>query len=84
MKLLMQPTFNPWLGYFDLIDKVDKFIFLDTVQLDQHNWQTRNKLKIQDKEFMFSIPVKNSLKQFINKYFDKFWSFDFREKLLKR
>ena len=28
----MQPTFFPWLGYFDLIDTADKFVFYDDVQ----------------------------------------------------
>ena len=87
MKLaIMQPTFNPWLGYFDLIDKVDKFIFLDTVQLDQHSWQTRNKLKVQDKEFMFSIPIKKTQTRsnlLIKDTLINFDQFDFREKLLK-
>ena len=54
---IMQPTFNPWLGYFDLIDYVDKFIFLDTVQLTRRSWQVRNKLKINDKEHMFTLPL---------------------------
>lgn len=54
---IMQPTFNPWLGYFDLIDYVDEFIFLDTVQLNQQSWQTRNKIKVQNKELMFSLPI---------------------------
>jgi len=82
----MQPTFNPWLGYFDLINKVDKFIFLDTVQLNQQSWQTRNKLKVSNKEYMVSIPIEKSSSKFellikdvnINK------SFTFqRKKLLK-
>lgn len=30
---IMQPTYIPWLGYFDLIDSVDKFVFLDDVKL---------------------------------------------------
>ena len=54
---IMQPTFNPWLGYFDLIDYVDKFIFLDTVQLSRRSWQVRNKLKINDREYMFTLPL---------------------------
>lgn len=82
----MQPTFNPWIGYFDLIDFVDKFIFLDTVQLNQQSWQTRNKIKAQDKELMISIPIqknktKNSL--FIKDTLIDFRKFDFRKKLLK-
>lgn len=59
MKLaIMQPTFNPWLGYFDLIDYVDEFVFLDTVQLARRSWQVRNRLKINNKEYMFSLPIK--------------------------
>ncbi|AXX93552.1 WbqC family protein [Malaciobacter molluscorum LMG 25693] len=59
MKLaIMQPTFNPWIGYFDLIDYVDEFVFLDTVQLAKRSWQVRNKLKVNNKEYMFSLPIK--------------------------
>ena len=87
MKLaIMQPTFNPWLGYFDLIDSVDKFIFLDTVQLSQQSWQTRNKLKVQDKEFLFSIPIKkNKLNTdlLIKDVLINYDQFDFRSKLAK-
>ena len=41
----MQPTFLPWIGYFDLIDKVDKFVFYDDVQLSKQSWQVRNRIK---------------------------------------
>ncbi len=61
MKLaIMQPTFNPWLGYFDLIDYVDTLIFLDTVQLVKRSWQTRNKLKVNNQEYLFSIPIQKT------------------------
>ena len=59
MKLaIMQPTFNPWLGYFDLINSTDLFIFLNQVQLDRRSWQTRNKLKVNNQEFLVTIPIK--------------------------
>lgn len=83
---IMQPTFNPWLGYFDLIDYVDKFIFLDTVQLNQQSWQTRNKIKIQDKELMISIPTKKNKHKnelLIKDTLIDFRKFDFRKKLLR-
>jgi len=83
---IMQPTFNPWIGYFDLIDYVDCFIFLDTVQLNQQSWQTRNKFKFQGKEFLFSIPiVKSRTKKelLIKDTLIDFRKYDFRKKLFK-
>ncbi len=82
----MQPTFNPWLGYFDLIDYVDEFIFLDTVQLNQQSWQTRNKIKVQNKELMISLPIKkNKIKSelLIKDAMLDFSKFDFRKKLYR-
>ena len=81
---LMQPTFNPWIGYFDLIDYVDEFVFFDTVQLNQQSWQTRNKLKIQSKELLFSIPIlkdKSKKELLIQDSKMNFNKFDFRKKL---
>ena len=87
MKLaIMQPTFNPWIGYFDLIDYVDQFVFLDIVQLNQQSWQTRNKIKIKNNELMFSLPIqKTKLKDelLIKDTLLDFRKFDFRKKLLK-
>lgn len=82
----MQPTFNPWIGYFELIDSVDLFLFLDTVQLSQQSWQTRNKIKVANKEFMFSIPIqKTKTKQelMIHETLLDFRKYDFRKKLSK-
>jgi len=56
----MQPTFNPWMGYFHLILSSDIFVFLDNVQLERRSWQTRNKIKIDNKEFFVTIPIKKS------------------------
>jgi hypothetical protein len=41
---IMQPTFLPWVGYFDLIDQSDEFIFLDNVQFEKQSWQQRNRI----------------------------------------
>jgi len=54
---IMQPTFNPWIGHFDLIDYVDKFIFFDTAQFIRREWQNRNSFKINNQKYMFTIPV---------------------------
>ena len=53
----MQPTFLPWIGYFDLIDKVDKFVFYDDVQLSKRSWQTRNKIRTREGEKLISGPI---------------------------
>lgn len=53
----MQPTYLPWLGYFSLIDKVDKFVFLDSVQLVKRSWQVRNRIKFNDQEVFLTVPV---------------------------
>ncbi|MEO9485822.1 MAG: WbqC family protein [Ekhidna sp.] len=57
---IMQPTFNPWLGYFDLIDQVDCFVFYDDVQLVKRSWQVRNKIKVQGNAHFLSIPIEKT------------------------
>ena len=62
MCTVMQPTFLPWLGYFDLIDSVDFFIFLDNVQIvkkTSNTWDCRNRIKTSQGELFLSFPIKN-------------------------
>ena len=54
---IMQPTYLPWLGYFDLTNRSDIFVFLDTVQLDKRSWQQRNRIKTPNSEIMLTVPV---------------------------
>lgn len=56
---IMQPTFIPWAGYFNLIANSNIFVFLDDVQLERQSWQTRNKLLYNGKISWVSIPVRN-------------------------
>jgi hypothetical protein len=64
---IMQPTFLPWAGYFNLIANVDDFVFLDDVQLEKQSWQTRNRLLIQKQPSFISLPIINyKLEQKIN------------------
>ncbi len=55
---IMQPTYNPWIGYFDLMDKVDIFVFLDNVQLVKRSWQVRNRIKTPQGELFLTIPIR--------------------------
>jgi len=57
---IMQPTYLPWLGYFDMIDQADIFVFLDSVQLAKRTWQVRNRIKTANGELMLTIPIKKT------------------------
>ena len=57
---IMQPTYLPWLGYFDLISNSDIFIILDNVQFDKRSWQQRNRIKSPNGELMLTVPVLSS------------------------
>lgn len=57
---IMQPTYMPWLGYFAMIDQVDEFVFLDSVQLVARSWQVRNKIKYENEEKLLTIPIDKS------------------------
>jgi hypothetical protein len=65
---IMQPTFMPWLGYFNIIKSSDIFVFLDDVQFEKRSWQQRNKILINKKEGYLTIPTisKSRFNQKIN------------------
>jgi len=55
---VMQPTYFPWCGYFDLTDSVDTFVFLDDVKLEKSGWHVRNRIKSASGALMLSLSVK--------------------------
>lgn len=51
MKLgIMQPYFFPYIGYFQLINTVDKFIIYDLLQFTSKSWMSRNRYLIKNGE----------------------------------
>ena len=58
--VINQPTFLPWLGYFDLINKADSFIALNTVQFSRQSWQQRNRIKTPNGVVWLTVPVQRS------------------------
>jgi WbqC-like protein family len=54
---ISQPTYLPWLGYFDLIEQVDCFVVLDTVQFEKQSWQQRNRIKTPTGLQWLTVPV---------------------------
>ncbi len=64
MKLVvMQPTYLPWVGYFDLLDQSDTFVLYDTVQFEKQSWQQRNRIKTAQGPKWLTVPVRQSLGQ---------------------
>jgi len=57
--VVMQPTFMPWAGYFNLACHADHFVFLDDVQLEKQSWQTRNRLFINRKVSWFGVSIRH-------------------------
>lgn len=54
---IVQPSYIPWRGYFDLIRRVDLFVFYDDVQYDRRGWRNRNRIKTSQGTRWLTIPV---------------------------
>lgn len=54
---ICQPTYLPWLGYFDVMDQVDAFVLLDSVQFEKQSWQHRNRIKTPTGLQWLTVPV---------------------------
>lgn len=67
MKLaIMQPYIFPYIGYFQLINSVDTFVFYDDVNFINSGWVNRNKIFVNNKELLFTIPTNWSQNKKIN------------------
>lgn len=62
---VMQPYFLPYLGYFALINAVDKFVFLDDVQYIRRQgkgkgWINRNRVRVGAEWRYITLPIKRA------------------------
>lgn len=55
---IMQPTYIPWAGFFNLISRSDVFVFLDNVQLSKQSWQVRNSILLHGKQCWLTVPTR--------------------------
>lgn len=61
MKLaIMQPYFFPYLGYFQLIHAVDKFVIFDDVNYINKGWINRNRILVNQQPCYFIMPLKQA------------------------
>lgn len=54
---VMQPYVFPYVGYFQLIQAVDEFVFYDDVNFIKQGWINRNKILINGGASVFTIPL---------------------------
>ncbi len=54
---VMQPYFFPYLGYFQLIDSVDKFVCFDDVNYIKKGWINRNQILVNGRAHIFTVPL---------------------------
>lgn len=57
---IMQPYFFPYLGYWQLINAVDKFVIYDDVNYITRGWVNRNKILVNGQAHYITVPVKNA------------------------
>jgi hypothetical protein len=56
----MQPYFFPYLGYYQLVASVDKFIVYDDVAFIKQGWISRNRILVGGKAHTFSVNLKSA------------------------
>ena len=52
-----QPSYLPWLGFFDKLSMADEFVYLDQVQYQPEDFNNRNKIKTTQGAQWLSVPV---------------------------
>jgi hypothetical protein len=55
--VVLQSSYIPWKGYFDLIHDADLFVFYDEVQFTKNDWRNRNRIKTPQGSQWLSVPV---------------------------
>tara|TARA_B100000700_G_scaffold296225_1_gene359891 strand:+ start:3259 stop:3984 length:726 start_codon:yes stop_codon:yes gene_type:complete len=55
---IMQPYFFPYLGYFQLINEVDRFVVYDNLKYTKKGWINRNQILVGGKADVFSLPLR--------------------------
>ena len=55
---IMQPYFLPYIGYFQLIALVDKFVIYDDIKYTKKGWINRNRFLAGGRDAVFSLPLK--------------------------
>jgi len=55
--VILQPSYLPWLGFFDQLYQSDVFVVYDDVQYDKNGWRNRNRIKTERGAQWLTVPV---------------------------
>ena len=67
---IMQPYFLPYIGYFQLIKAVDKYVIYDDVNFIKRGWINRNNILLNGQSFLFTLTLlEASQNKLINEIF---------------
>lgn len=58
--VILQPTYLPWLGYFEMINSADIYIAFDHVQFVRKSWHHRNRIKGANGAIWLTVPVQQT------------------------
>ncbi|HEX8397609.1 MAG TPA: WbqC family protein [Pyrinomonadaceae bacterium] len=57
---VMQPYLFPYIGYFQLLNAVDKFVVFDDVNFIKKGWINRNNILVNGQKYLFTVPLKDA------------------------
>ena len=86
---VMQPYIFPYIGYFQLINAVDLFVFYDDVNFIKQGWINRNKILLNGNAFLFTIPLEKATsfclikETLINEKFYGNWKDKFKQSIVQ-
>lgn len=80
---IMQPYFLPYIGYFQLMAAVDKFVVLDDVAYINRGWVNRNRILINGDASLFTIPLRKSSQNKLISEIEISNEFRWQDKLLR-
>jgi WbqC-like protein family len=84
MKLaIMQPYIFPYIGYFQLINAVDKFVIYDDVNFINKGWINRNRILNNGQDSLFTIPLKEASQNKLINEIEVNWDESWKNKFFK-
>lgn len=79
----MQPYFLPYIGYFQLINAVDRFVIYDDVNFIKKGWINRNNILVNGNASLITVPLKEASQNKLIKEIQTSEEDNWRDKFLK-